>query len=105
MTDIYSWVKEIGRLLAAFVAILSVLWLIGKPHAQTLINDTVRAQGYASKFQMDEVSRKVQTNGNTARQVESRTVRIETRQETILQLLQEQRALNNEILRELRSRP
>ena len=99
MTDWREWLKEAARIASAIVAVLTVVWFIGKPHAEGLISDTVKRQGYASKYQVDEVNRQVEKNGSVANEVRDRSIRVETTQQLILQLLKEQRQILQDIKR------
>ena len=86
-----TWIAEARVTLMAIAAIAGLLFLVAKPHAENFIKDTVKSQGYASKSQLDEANRVIKENKAIANDVNRRSIRMETKQETILQLLQELR--------------
>ena len=94
---------EVAKTLGAISVILGILWTtVGGPHVEGFVIKTVEAMDYASKRQIDEANRKIRKNGETATRVDRRTLKMETKQETILELLKEQRQINREILQQLR---
>lgn len=86
-----TWFSEMRAVLVAIGGAIAFLWFVGKPHAENFIKDTVNSQGYASKQQLDEANRVIKQNKAIANDVKDRSIRMETKQETILQLLQELR--------------
>ena len=86
-----AWLLEARAMLVAIGGAIAFLWFVGKPHAENFIKDTVGQQGYASRYQLDEANRVIKENKAIANEVRDRSLRMETKQETILQLLQELR--------------
>ena len=75
----------------ALASTVAFFWFVAKPHAENFIKDTVNQQGYASKYQLDEANKTIKENKAIAKTLNERSIRMETQQGTILQLLQELR--------------
>ena len=86
-----AWLLEMRAVLIAIGGAIAFVWFVGKPHAENFIKLTVNQQGYASKLQLDEANRVIKENKAIANDVKNRSIRMETKQETILELLRELR--------------
>ena len=86
-----AYLTEMRAVLVAIAGTIAFLWIVAKPHAENFIKDTVNVQGYAKKYQLDEANKTIRQNQAIANDVKNRSIRMETKQETILQLLQELR--------------
>lgn len=86
-----TWLSETRAIAIALSGAVAFFWFVAKPHAENFIKDTVNRQGYASKYQLDEANKNIKENKIIAKSVNERSIRMETKQETILQLLQELR--------------
>lgn len=92
-----TWASEIRAVALAVATVSGLLYLVGKPHAENFITHTVAGQKYAKEYQVKRLNKKADKAIATTEENRTRGIRMETKQETILQLLQELRQRQNNI--------
>lgn len=97
-----TWISETRAVLIAITGTLGIAWFATEPAAEKYIRTLVKDEGFASSVELTASNVAVEKNAEGIRNIKERSIRMETKQETIESDVKEVKKDLKDLLRELR---